>query len=88
VSRFDRPVLRVATAAVLLMALGLTLTACGRKGPLDPPPGSQPYPQSSSQQSSSQSGTPTASGLMSPQQQRDLAPPGPNRRLPIDALLD
>jgi len=93
VSRFDRPVLRVATAAVLLMALGLTLTACGRKGPLDPPPGSEPYPQSSSQpsssqQSSSQPGTPTASGLMSPQQQRDLAPPGPNRRLPIDALLD
>jgi predicted small lipoprotein YifL len=85
VSRSDRPVLRVAAASVLLLTLGLMLGACGRKGPLDPPPGSQPQPQSSAQQTGS---TPPASGLMSDQQKRDVAPPGQNRRLLIDGLLD
>jgi predicted small lipoprotein YifL len=36
VSRFDRPVVRIALLAALLVATGL-LSACGRKGPLDPP---------------------------------------------------
>ena len=82
-SRFNRPVLRVAAASALFVALGLTLTACGRKGPLDMPPGSQPYPDSSAQQPAA-----PASGLQSDQQNRNIAPPGQNKRLPIDALLD
>ena len=73
-SRFDRPVLRVAAATALLVVLGLTLSACGRKGPLDPPPASLSGPQ--------------PSALQTDQQGREVAPPGANRRLPIDVLLD
>jgi len=73
VGRFDRSVLRVAVT-MLAIALGLGLSACGRKGPLDPPPASLSGPQPSAVQTDSQG--------------RELAPPGPNRRLPIDVLLD
>ena len=34
---FDRPFLRLALIGALVASLGLA--ACGRKGPLDPPPG-------------------------------------------------
>ena len=73
-SRFDRPVLRVAALGALLLALGLTLAACGRKGPLDPPPASLAGPQQSAIETD-------ADG-------RPLAPPGEKKRLPIDFLLD
>jgi len=73
VSRFDRPILRAAAAAVLLLA-GLTLSACGRKGPLDPPPASLAGPQ--------------PAALETDAQGRDIAPPGEKKRLPIDVLLD
>jgi predicted small lipoprotein YifL len=43
VSRFDRPILRIAILAALLAVCGL-LSACGRKGPLDPPPASLDQP--------------------------------------------
>ena len=36
-SRFSCPVARIVAVAALL-ALGLTLSACGRKGPLEAPP--------------------------------------------------
>ena len=71
--RFDRSVLRVAVT-MLAVALSLGLSACGRKGPLDPPPASLAAPQPADVQRDSQG--------------RELAPPGPNRRLPIDVLLD
>lgn len=57
----------------MLLALGLTLSACGRRGPLDPPPGVVNTPQGAVQLD--------AEG-------RPLAPPGQTRRLPIDILLD
>jgi predicted small lipoprotein YifL len=75
VSRFDRPVLRVAAVGALLFALGLTLSACGRKGPLDPPPASLAGPQQ-------------PAALETDAQGRDIAPPGQKKRLPIDWLLD
>jgi len=75
VSRFDRPVLRVAAVGALLFALGLTLSACGRKGPLDPPPASLAGPQQ-------------PAALEIDAQGRDIAPPGQKKRLPIDWLLD
>ena len=74
-SRFDRPVLRVAAVGALLFALGLTLSACGRKGPLDPPPASLAGPQQ-------------PAALETDAQGRDIAPPGQKKRLPIDVLLD
>jgi predicted small lipoprotein YifL len=74
VRRFDRPVLRAAVLSVLLLALGLTLSACGRKGPLDPPPASLAGPQSSAIETDAEG--------------RPIAPTGDKKRLPIDWLLD
>ena len=73
-SRFDRPVLRTAAVAALLVALGVTLSACGRKGPLDPPPASLAGPQQSAIETDAEG--------------RPIAPPGQKKRLPIDWLLD
>ena len=64
-------VLRVAVLAALL-APGLS--ACGRKGPLDPPPASLAGPQQSAIETDAEG--------------RPLAPPGEKKRLPIDFLLD
>ena len=95
VTRFyDRPFLRLAVIGALFAALGLA--GCGRKGPLDPPPGASMADQ------------PIAPGLMtgpsSPvtpiggQPNKDnpgvgpdgqpLAPAGPKKRIPLDVLLD
>ena len=71
-SRFDRPVARIVAVAALL-ALGLTLSACGRRGPLESPPGVAMTPQGPVE--------------LDPQG-RPIAPPGEKKRLPIDVLLD
>ena len=70
----NRRVLRVAAVSALALALGLTLSACGRKGALDLPPGAQLIEAPEPQQFDSQG--------------RALAPPGQKKRLPIDILLD
>jgi predicted small lipoprotein YifL len=75
VSRSDRPVLRAAILGALVFALGLTLSACGRRGPLDPPPGAS-------------SGVDQPADIQLDAQGRPLAPVGQKRRLPIDWLLD
>jgi predicted small lipoprotein YifL len=72
VSRFDRT-FRVVAISTLALALGLTLSACGRRGPLEPPPGVALTPQGPVELDS---------------QGRPLAPPGEKKRLPIDWLLD
>jgi predicted small lipoprotein YifL len=56
-----------------MLALGLTLSACGRRGPLDAPPGVYSSPQGTIELDS---------------QGRPIAPPGERKRLPIDLLLD
>ena len=73
----NRRVLRVAAVSALALALGLALSACGRKGPLDMPPGAQVFdmPEPNQPQQFDTQGRP-------------LAPTGPRKRLPIDALLD
>ena len=58
----------------LLLAVGLTVSACGRKGPLDPPPASLAGPQ--------------PGDIETDPEGRPIAPAGPRRRLPIDWLLD
>ena len=72
-SRLSCPVARVAVVAALL-ALGLTLSACGRKGPLDPPPGAAVGPGGTL--------------IELDQEGRPLAPPGQKKRIPLDVLLD
>ena len=71
----DRPVLRAAILGGLALVLGLTLSACGRRGPLDAPPGASSMAEQ------------PADIQMDPQG-RPLAPVGQKRRLPIDWLLD
>ena len=73
VGRLDRSVARIAVIG-LLLGLGLALSACGRKGPLDPPPASLSDPQ--------------PNALQTDQQGRDIAPPGQKKRIPLDVLLD
>jgi predicted small lipoprotein YifL len=65
--------IRLAAICVLTLALGLTLSACGRRGPLDAPPGVVNTPQGPVELDS---------------QGRPIAPPGEKKRLPIDWLLD
>ena len=72
-SRFDRPVLRAAAISALMLAVGLTLAACGRRGPPEASPGTFIGPQGAYELD---------------EQGRPIAAPGPKRRLPIDALLD
>jgi predicted small lipoprotein YifL len=64
------PLIRRAGLAVALAA-AIGLAACGRKGPLDPPPGA------------ATPGEPRAATPAS-----TAAPPPPDRRVPLDVLLD
>jgi predicted small lipoprotein YifL len=73
----NRPVLRAAAVGALALALGLTLSACGRKGPLDLPPGAQVFDAPAPNQPEQFDA-----------QGRPIAPPGQKKRLPIDWLLD
>ena len=74
-TRSDRPVLRAAVLCGLALVLGLTLSACGRRGPMDPPPGAS----SSLEQ---------PADIQVDAQGRPLAPVGQKRRLPIDSQLE
>ena len=69
---------------IAALALALPLAACGRKGPLDPPPASvasPDYPQGSQSASSSD-------GQLVGPDGRPVAASGAKKRLPIDWLLD
>jgi predicted small lipoprotein YifL len=89
VSQSDRPFLRIALIGALIASLGLS--ACGRKGPLDPPPaasytGQQPAP--SAQQSATMNSNVTAKPLLGPDG-RVLLPAGtPKKQIPLDVLLN
>jgi predicted small lipoprotein YifL len=65
---------RFAATAVLGFALAASLSACGRKGPLDAPPAAL--------------GSPQPSALEVDAEGRPMAPAGQKKRLPIDWLLD
>lgn len=68
-----RSPLRLIALGALLLALGVTLSACGRRGPPDAPPGVYSGPQGTFE--------------LDPEG-RPIAPPGQKKRLPIDLLLD
>jgi len=71
VSCLERTV-RIVAISAFALSLGLTLSACGRRGPLEMPPGVAATPQ----------------GLVELDPQgRAVAPPGEKKRLPIDVLL-
>lgn len=97
-SRFrDRPVLRLTLIGALSAVFALALTGCGRKGPLDPPPGASLAGETQ----------PNMPGLMSEKGRaasigaeltsdnpgvgpdgQPLAPKGPKKRIPLDNLLN
>ncbi len=78
---YERAFLCLSLVAALVAALGLT--ACGRKGPLDPPPGA------------SLAGQPTTADGEPQRDRRILGPDGKpiasgntNKRIPLDVLLN
>lgn len=94
-SMSSRPFLRLAVIGALAAALGLA--ACGRKGPLDPPPAASAVP--------SEQQAPTQSGVANPMMTSpfggggsgsayggnitgERAPTGPKKKLPMDVLLN
>jgi predicted small lipoprotein YifL len=78
----------------MIGALALTLSACGRKGPLDPPPGGQALEHNTlSRTPVSNLGTHPVEEQAKPQVEYDedgrpIAPPGPKKRSPADWLLN
>ncbi len=68
--------LRLALIGALAAALGVGLAACGRKGPLDPPP-------AAAVDQTTVSGQPVMGSDNVPR-----APRGPNKRIPLDNLLN
>jgi predicted small lipoprotein YifL len=75
----NRPYLYRALIGTLVVTLGLA--ACGRKGPLDPPPAAS---LAGDQGAAKSSGGP----LVIDREGRPTAPPGPNKRIPLDVLLN
>ena len=90
----DRPFLRLALIGMAVAALGLT--ACGRKGPLDPPPGASmaSEPQASAPEPlNSRAAAPIGgqardgnAGIDA--KGRPRAPQGEKKRIPLDVLLN
>lgn len=85
------PFIRLATIGMLVAALGLA--GCGRKGPLDPPPGASlegiTQPDRSDMSRSAPIGGETADGYggVGPDGQ-PRAPKAPQKRIPLDVLLN
>jgi predicted small lipoprotein YifL len=78
----ERPVFRLALLGAL--AAALSLSACGRKGPLDPPPGVSLTDNSASHGAKN----PAHDHLRTGPRGEPIAPPGPNKRIPLDVLLN
>jgi predicted small lipoprotein YifL len=71
--------LRPALIGALVAAFALA--GCGRKGALDPPPAAS----LAGDQGAAQSGS---TPPVMDRQGRPIAPPGPDKRIPLDALLN
>jgi predicted small lipoprotein YifL len=84
----SRPVFRFVTLGVL--AAAFLLAGCGRKGPLDPPPGSsmQQPPANVQSDTGDTSTQPNAQSTEFGQDGKPIAPRGQKKRLPADVLID
>ena len=90
----NRLILRLALTATLAASLGLA--ACGRKGPLDPPPGAslagEPQPSMPGLMSTN-SATPIGGQAKDGEagigaDGRPIAAKGPKKQIPLDVLLN
>ena len=79
---YDHPFLRLALIGALVAA-SLGLAACGRKGPLDPPPGASLAGDQAVPAGDVKYGPPVTGPDGKP-----IAPAGPNKRIPLDVLLN
>jgi len=68
-------------AVVVALVAAFALAGCGRKGPLDSPPAASLAGDQGAAQSDS------AAPVMD-REGRPVAPLGPNKRIPLDALLN
>ena len=91
---FDRPFMRLAVIGAL--AASLALAACGRKGPLDPPPGASLDGVAQANRPDLMS-NPVRIPIGGQTQNGDsgvgpngepLAPKGPKKQIPLDVLLN
>lgn len=84
----DRPFTRLALIGAAVAAL--TLAGCGRKGPLDPPPGAAMVNEPTSAPGTPVTAAPliAAPGQTSENPNRAVAPAGPNKRIFLDNLLN
>jgi predicted small lipoprotein YifL len=85
-------VTRALALALLLSLLSLTLGACGRKGPLDPPPSAEvpPPPQAAPSPGPARfidPTTPVGGAQPAPVQTIVAAPPPPKKTFLLDPLL-
>jgi predicted small lipoprotein YifL len=79
---YGRPFFRIALIAALAASIGLT--ACGRKGPLDPPPASLAGDQAAPIAADPGDRSKPPLGPDG----KPIAPGAPNKRIPIDVLLN
>jgi predicted small lipoprotein YifL len=83
------PFIRLAMIGVLVAAFGLA--GCGRKGPLDPPPGASlegiTQPDRADMSRPIGGGSADGNPGVGPDGQ-PLAPKGPQKRIPLDVLLN
>ena len=82
----DRPLVRLALIAALIAALAasLALTACGRKGPLDPPPAAS----LAGEQTVTTGNEPTGGRPIYGPDGKPIAAGATNKRIPLDVLLN
>jgi predicted small lipoprotein YifL len=75
-------------ATVGALSAALLLAGCGRKGPLDPPPGGYVLQPSVGKTPVSKRGLQPGQRQESNGEEQPAVPEGPRRRTPLDWLLD
>jgi predicted small lipoprotein YifL len=77
---------RLHTVLIGMGVVAMLLSGCGRKGPLDPPPGGWHLQQQGRRQVSTNPAPPAP--VQYDAEGRPIAPEGPSRRIPADWLID
>ena len=83
-SAFRLPTVLIGMGVVAAMLLA----GCGRKGPLDPPPGGWQLQQQGRRQAPVTTNPAPPAAVQYDAEGRPIAPEGPSRRIPADWLID